>query len=128
MSTNKNREDALNWFEIYTSDFGRAKRFYETILGAPLQVVDGPSCQMGIFPYDNKNGVGGSITQMNGVPPGEGGTLIYLNVEGDLDQVIKRIPDAGGSVVRPRTAIGEHGFIAILKDTEGNRVGLHSMV
>ncbi|MEW6307385.1 MAG: hypothetical protein AB1705_28365 [Verrucomicrobiota bacterium] len=54
--------------------------------------------------------------------------MIYLNVEGDLDGVLQRIPGAGGSIVKPRTSIGEHGFIAILKDTEGNVVGLHSMV
>jgi predicted enzyme related to lactoylglutathione lyase len=28
----------------------------------------------------------------------------------------------------PKTDIGEHGFIAIIGDTEGNSIGLHSMV
>lgn len=129
------RKDALNWFELYVTDFDRAKRFYETILNAPLQDVPTENCEsaqkdwsrMAIFPHDNMNGVGGSITQMNGIAPGAGGTVIYLNVEGDLDGVLKRIPTAGGSVVKPRTSIGEHGFIAIFKDTEGNCVGLHSL-
>ena len=86
------------------------------------------NCRMGLFPYNNAEGVGGAITKMDGISPGGGGTLVYLNVEGDLDGVLKRIPTAGGAVVKPRTAIGEHGFIGILKDTEGNQVGLHSMV
>jgi hypothetical protein len=73
------------------------------------------------------HGVGGAITKMDGVAPGQGGTMVYLNVEGDLEGVLSRIPSAGGSVLKPRTSIGEHGFIAILKDTEGNPVGLHSM-
>jgi hypothetical protein len=64
---------------------------------------------------------------MNGLSPGNGGTLVYLNAEGDLDGVLKRIPAAGGSVLKPRTSIGQHGFIAVFKDTEGNSVGLHSM-
>ena len=82
---------------------------------------------MGMFLFDQKNGIGGSITKMNGVSPGNGGTIVYLNVEGDMDGVLKRIPGAGGSVIKPRTSIGEHGFIAIFKDSEGNSVGLHSM-
>lgn len=71
-------------------------------------------------------GVGGSLIKMDGAAPGAGGTIIYLNVEGDLDGGISRIPSASGTVLRPRFPIGEHGFIAILKDTEGNVVGLHS--
>ena len=128
MSKTTNRKDAVNWFELYVTDFDRAKRFYETVLEASLQEFQMETCRMGMFPYDGANGVGGSITKMDGIPSGEGGTLVYLNVEGDLDGVLKRIQPAGGSVVKPRTSIGQHGFIAIFKDTEGNAVGLHSMV
>jgi predicted enzyme related to lactoylglutathione lyase len=122
------KKDAVNWFELYVSDFDRAKKFYETVLQASLQEFANDGCRMGMFPFDNMNGVGGAITKMNGNSPGQGGTLVYLNVEGDLDGVLKRIPSAGGTVIKPRTSIGEHGFIAVLKDTEGNSVGLHSMV
>jgi predicted enzyme related to lactoylglutathione lyase len=85
-------------------------------------------CEMAIFPYDNMNGIGGALTVMEGCTPGAGGTLVYLNVEGDLDAVLARIPPAGGKVIRDRLAIPPHGFIAIFEDTEGNVVGLHSMV
>ncbi len=120
------KKDSLNWFELYVADFDRAKRFYEAILKAPLQ--EAPcNGRMAVFPHDNMAGVGGAITQMDGVSPGGGGTLVYLNVEGDLDGTLERIPAAGGSVVKPKTSIGEHGFIAIFKDTEGNCVGLHSL-
>ncbi len=129
------KKDALNWFELYVADFDRAKRFYETILKTSLQEVPMENCEsaqtnssrMAVFPYENMKGVGGSITKMKDIAPGAGGTIVYLNVEGDLDGVIKRIPTAGGTMVKPRTSIGEHGFIAIFKDTEGNCVGLHSL-
>ncbi|HLP78467.1 MAG TPA: VOC family protein [Candidatus Paceibacterota bacterium] len=126
------RKDALNWFELYVSDFDRAKRFYEAILKTPLQEVPMAGCapdgsRMAVFPYDNMKGVGGSITKINEISPGASGTIVYLNVEGDLDGVLNRIPAGGGSVVKPRMSIGEHGFIAIFKDTEGNCVGLHSL-
>jgi predicted enzyme related to lactoylglutathione lyase len=59
--------------------------------------------------------------------PGAGGVTVYLNVEGDLDGVLSRIPAAGGEIIRPKMPIPPHGFIAIFGDTEGNHVGLHSM-
>ena len=37
-----------------------------------------------------------------------------------------RVVKGGGAVVLPKTDIGVHGFIATVRDTEGNVVGLHS--
>ena len=121
------KTNALNWFELYVSDIERAQTFYETILADKLQYMANESNKMAIFPYNQEAGVGGSLTQMDGFKPGAGGTLVYLNVEGDLDGVISRIPEAGGKIIRPRFAIPPHGFIAIFEDSEGNVVGLHSM-
>lgn len=122
------KRDALNWFEIYVTDFDAAKRFYNAILQTSLADIpcDGGG-RMGIFPYDEKGGVGGSITHRPELMAGPGGTLVYLNVEGDLDGVLARVEKAGGSVVKGRTSIGEHGFIGLIKDVEGNLVGLHSL-
>lgn len=122
------QKNAINWFELYVTDFARAKKFYETALQTTLQDSQMESCQMGVFPCDHTTGVGGAITKMDGMSPGAGGTMVYLNVEGDLDGVLKRAATSGGAVIKPRMAIGEHGFIGIIKDTEGNVVGLHSMV
>ncbi len=121
------KHNAINWFELYAADFERATAFYAEILGSKLEVMDTPSGKMGMFPCNMECGVGGSITNMEGCKPGPGGTLVYINVEGDLDGVIERIPAAGGKIVRPRMAIPPHGFIAIFEDSEGNVVGLHSM-
>lgn len=121
------RESALNWFEIYVADFDRAKTFYETILNTSLRLNSVGAFQMGIFPCDPEKGIGGAITKMEGYNPGPGGTIVYLNVEGDLDDVLSRIPTAGGKVIRPRMDIAPHGFIGIFEDSEGNVVGLHSM-
>jgi predicted enzyme related to lactoylglutathione lyase len=122
------KTDAVNWFELYVDDFNRAKKFYETTLKTTLQESQMEGCQMGVFPCDHINGVGGSITKMGGMTLGAGGTIVYLNVEGDLDGVLQRASANGGAVIKPRLAIGEHGFIGMIKDTEGNVVGLHSMV
>ena len=122
------KTDAVNWFELYVNDFNRAKKFYEATLKTTLAENEMEGCRMGMFPFDEKNGVGGAITKMDGMSGGAGGTVVYLNVEGDLDGVLQRTPANGGEVIKSRLAIGPHGFIGIIKDTEGNVVGLHSMV
>jgi predicted enzyme related to lactoylglutathione lyase len=122
-----NRKDVVNWFELHVADFDRAKKFYETILQTHLEVNENNGMKMGMFPCDYTKGVGGAINRMEGCPPGPGGTVVYLNAEGDLDGVLDRIPKAGGAVLQGRMGIGEHGFIGIFKDSEGNVVGLHSM-
>jgi predicted enzyme related to lactoylglutathione lyase len=121
------KENAINWFEIFTNDLTKATGFYETILNAKLTPASMDCCNMAVFPCDPEKGVGGALTQIEGFQPGAGGTLVYLNVEGDLDGVLSRIPEAGGTVVRGRTDIAPHGFIGIFQDLEGNVVGLHSM-
>jgi len=122
------KTNAINWFEIFVSDFERAKSFYEKILARPLIPVNSDCGQMGLFAEGGDKGTGGAITKMEGQKPGPGGTLVYLDVEGDLDGVLQRIPEAGGKVLRDRMAIPPHGFIGIFEDSEGNVVGLHSMV
>lgn len=122
------KTNALNWFEIYVTDFDRARRFYETILGEPLTPTEMQGGKMAMFACDPQNGVGGAIVKMEAcAAPGAGGTIVYLNVDGKLDAVIERVPGAGGKVVRARMPIPPHGFIAFFEDTEGNNVGLHSL-
>jgi predicted enzyme related to lactoylglutathione lyase len=120
------KDDALNWFEIFVNDLDKAQAFYEAILKTPLTKGTG-ECTMAMFPCNQELGVGGSLTKSEHCKPGAGGTLVYLNVEGDLDGVVERIPAAGGKVLQPRMAIPPHGFIGIFEDPDGNRVGLHSM-
>lgn len=121
------KTNALNWFEIYTKDLTNAADFYGTILNTKLEPASMEGCRMVIFPGDHDKGVCGALTQMDGCQPGAGGTMVYLNVEGDLDGVLSRIAEAGGTVLKGRTDIAPHGFIGIFTDPEGNVVGLHSL-
>jgi len=120
-------KNAISWFNIAVVDFDRALKFYETVLGTKLEVIKGKDDIMGMFPADFENGgVGGAISQRDTCKAGAGGTTVYLDVTGKLDAVLGRITAAGGTICMPRTAIPPHGFIAIIGDTEGNSVGLHS--
>lgn len=118
---------ALNWFEIPVTDFARAKRFYEQVLGIAIEpLIMGP-VTMGMLSTDT-NAVGGAIVCADGCTPSRTGTLVYLNGGDDLATLLARVEPAGGSVVVPKTEIGnDFGFFAHFADTEGNTVGLHSM-
>ncbi len=116
---------SLNWFEIPTTDIRRAARFYGTILGTELEVSDtGRGYLMAMFPFEG--GVGGALVQGEGFEPSSKGAVIYLTCGPDLSAALDRVEAAGGKVLTPKTNIGEHGFMAFLLDTEGNRLALHS--
>jgi predicted enzyme related to lactoylglutathione lyase len=118
---------ALNWFEIPVSDFSRAKVFYEKVLGVSIETMAMGPITMGMLPAD-QSAVGGAIVQGDGNAPSKSGTLVYLNGGEDLAAMLARVEKAGGSVVVPKTEIGnDFGFFAHFIDTEGNKVGFHSM-
>lgn len=120
-------KNSINWFEIPVTDFTRAKKFYETILGAEIMEMPFPDGKYGIFPSDMQSGVGGGLAQGEGFTPSDKGTVVYLNGGEDLSVSLGKVESAGGKVVLPKTSIGENGFMAHFIDTEGNRVALHSM-
>ena len=118
--------NAINWFEIPVVDFPRAKKFYNTIFGFEMQEQKMGDYLMGFFPGD-QSGVSGAICHGEGYKPSKEGTLIYLNADGRIDDVIGRIEKAGGKIVLPKSLVtDEIGYIAYFTDTEGNKVALHS--
>lgn len=115
------------WFEIYVQDMPRAKRFYETVLERALEPLSGPGMDMWAFPMDKDAlGAGGALVKMDGVASGGNSTLVYFACE-DCAVEAARAAKAGGKVFRDKSSIGEYGFIALVTDTEGNLIGLHSM-
>jgi hypothetical protein len=124
------RKSGAVWFEIPCADLERAQRFYETILGCTLKKDDFGDTNdlMCVFPAE-QGGVAGALVKRAFQRPGRAGTMVYLNCNGMLDDVIGRVSGAGGLMVMPRTAIpGGYGAFACLKDSEGNHVGLHTAV
>jgi uncharacterized protein len=118
---------ALNWFEIPVLDFARARAFYETVLGRKIEPMTMGPTTMGFLATD-PDAVGGAIVQGEGGVPSTQGTIVYLNGGDDLAPMLSRVVQAGGSIAVPKTEIGNHfGFFAHFIDSEGNKVGLHSM-
>jgi len=113
------------WFEIPALDIARAKKFYETIFQMEIQLLDLGGLKMGVFPH---SGVGAALCQHEAYQPSEThGTLVYLDANPDLDEVLGRVEAAGGKIIRSKTQISpEYGYMAIFIDSEGNRLALHS--
>jgi len=118
---------ALHWFEIPVLDLNRAQGFYEAVLGMPLRREGEGLHSMAIFPSEG-DGVGGCLSvSCGGLTPAPTGTVVYLPTS-SIDDVLSRVPAAGGRVAAPKTALPENwGYCAHITDTEGNRVGLHSL-
>lgn len=114
----------ITWFEIPTQDFNRAIAFYEAAFEIKLQQEEMDGIANAIFPHQEGQAAGALV---NGSPykPSENGVMIYLFTE-QFDPTLDRIQANGGKVVMPKTKIPP-GFIAMFIDSEGNRVGLHSL-
>lgn len=125
-------ENAINWFEIPVNDFNRAKKFYETIFNYEMPEAKLKEARMGFFLYDFKSGkIGGAIVDNKSLYTAyDNGTLVYLNCQPDLQIILKRVEEAGGKILQQKMIISEDqnlGYWALIKDSEGNRVALHSM-
>ena len=123
--------NAISWFEIGTSDLNRATKFYETIFGVTLTPLDLDNIKMRMFPLvDMMTNVGGAIVDSGGFhkPSSTDGPLIYLNGNPDVQNVLDKVEAAGGKIMVPKTMISpEYGYMAVILDSEGNRIGLHSV-
>ena len=117
----------ISWFEIPVSDFNRAKKFYETILDVTLEIGELAKDLMGFIPAE-RGDISGAIVKGDGYIPSENGVMVYLNGEDDLNTILERVEDAGGTVLMPKTLItSEIGYMAQFRDTEGNRIAIHSV-
>ena len=117
----------VGWFEIYVQDMERATDFYQKVLGVKLDKLPGVDLEMNAFPMNAEMyGASGALVRMEGCPSGGNSTLVYFSCE-DCAVEAARVDGAGGKLCKPKMAIGQYGFIALVSDTEGNMVGLHSM-
>lgn len=117
----------VGWFEIYVDDMARAKGFYETVFDLQLEELPMPDTEMWAFPMlQDAPGATGALVKMDCVAAGANSTQVYFSCD-DCAIEQQRVAANGGEVTREKFSIGEYGFIALVKDSEGNMIGLHSM-
>ena len=121
---------AISWFEIPSVDIDRAQKFYEAIFDIQMIPADIAQIKMRMFPISDMMNIGGAVVYNSEFykPSATDGILVYLNGNPDVQVVLDRVEAAGGKILLPKTQITpEHGYMALIMDTEGNRIGLHSV-
>lgn len=117
----------VGWFEIYVDDMARAKAFYSDVFACELSSMSSPELEMWAFPADMESyGAAGALVHIDGFAAGNNSTIVYFACE-DCAVELARAVNAGGKVFKDKFSIGEHGFIALVHDSEMNLIGLHSM-
>ncbi|MEG6586293.1 VOC family protein [Dendrosporobacter sp. 1207_IL3150] len=115
------------WFEIPVADIDRAKSFYEAVFGQNLTIVDMEQRQMAMFSMEmGVPGIGGALVKEEHFVPSYAGTMVYFTVT-DITETLSKVVASKGKEIIPKTSIGEYGFCAYFEDSEGNRIGLHTM-
>ncbi|HUE62491.1 MAG TPA: VOC family protein [Chthoniobacterales bacterium] len=124
--------DTLCWTDIPVTNLDRAIKFYSAALGRQVRKLSEGGMEYGLLPHQEQNASGCLCIRADsgGVDnrPSANGPLIYLSVQGRLDEAVEAARANGGKVLRARQQIGEHGFRAVIIDSEGNRIALHSTV
>ncbi len=120
------KNNPVGWFEIHVQDMARAQKFYEAVLGVTLKKLE-TEYDMLAFPMDmERYGAPGALIKMDGMDSGGNSVLVYFSCE-DCAKEESRVVPAGGKIHKSKFSIGEHGFIALVLDSEGNMFGLHSL-
>ena len=114
------------WFDIPVADLDRAAAFYRAVLGVDVEKNAFDGFSFCVIEHDKGNG--GCLVPGADQITSTGGILLYMNVEGRIRNAVGKVQALGGRIVEPAKAIGPHGFRAVVLDSEGNRIALHSSV
>lgn len=114
----------INWFEIPAVNLERATHFYEYCVGATFRQENVAGMSMAVFNYEEP-AIGGALVQSEMLQPSVNGAVVYLFTP-DINASLGKVAEKGGSCCfGPVTLPNDIGTIALIIDSEGNKVGLH---
>lgn len=118
--------DIIVWADIPTADLKRAMAFYEHVTKQPVVLMPG-AADVAVIGNPAEGHVVSADLYQGGTPSADGPT-IYLGSGGDIDGMLARVVEAGGTIVKEKEFMGDMvGWIAFVLDTEGNRIGIEEM-
>ena len=108
-------------FEVPADDPERAIKFYETVFGWTIEKWDGPIEYWLIMTGpEDQPGIDGGMAKRSDPEIGVENTVEVA----DLDSSLVDVEKNGGKLFRPKIAVPGVGWMAYIKDTEGNIFGL----
>lgn len=119
--------NTIVWVDIPVTNLERAVEFYSAILGQEVKKEEFEQFRFGLLPHSHTN-VSGCLIESPAEHIADVGPLLYFNVEGRLDDAVAKAKHFNVEIIEAKFQMGEHGFRAVLRDTEGNRIALHSSV
>lgn len=124
MSDLNRQHNRAVWFDIPVADVKRAAMFYEAVLNVKVHQEKFNEIEFAVIEHGEGNG--GCLVPRADEVTSDKGPLLYLNVDGRLHDAVLKTRDHGGQVVDEVHSLGPHGFRALVLDSEGNRIALHS--
>jgi uncharacterized protein len=119
-----NPDNKIVWCDIPAKNLNRAIKFYSAVLAMKIESQTTAGMEFAAFAHEH--GVGGCLFAGPEAQPSAQGPLIYLNCQGRLDEAVETVEANGGHIQLPKHQIGPYGFRAVVLDSEGNRIALHS--
>jgi len=118
-------DNQVVWVDVPVVDLDRAINFYSAILGEPVTKEQFGDCAFGLLPHAQTN-VAGCLAVMEDRKPSANGPLVYFNANGRIDEAVNAARTFDVEIIEERLEMGEHGVRAVLFDSEGNKIALHS--
>lgn len=116
-------DSAINWFEIPVKNIEKSKAFYEEVFQLEMENMTVGEMKMAIFPA---NDLSGALTEEKDYSGPERGTVVYLRIPDNMEAVLERVANSGGTVVTTRSLIDEQiGWWASFRDLDGTMIGIY---
>jgi hypothetical protein len=112
------------WFDIPVANLDRASKFYAAVLDIKVDIIDSDGFTFAVLEHDEGNG--GCLVPSESEITATQGIMLYLNVNGRIKDAVSKVSAFDGKVTQATHAIGPHGYRAVIIDSEGNRIVLHS--
>ena len=111
-------------FEIHASQPQALIAFYTTLFGWSFNKWDGGDYWMIHTGPDDQPGINGGLMPRRGDLPAAMATVNAFVITVDVDARVARATSAGGSVALPKMAVPGIGWLAYIKDPDGNIFGM----
>ncbi|XQW83538.1 VOC family protein [Thalassotalea piscium] len=118
-------QNQIVWADIPVTNLDRAIKFYTSLLQGQVTKQTFEQLTFAILPHSGTN-VSACLIEQPQEHITDKGPLLYFNVDGRLKEAVELAKSFNVKILEEYTDMGPHGKRAVLHDSEGNRIALHS--